>query len=241
MFRFVTTDMTFKSSNLNVVPCTLGNIEQIRGIAEASSYFNPDYQEYRSDGFTGTVYNKDTLEKIIKRGLSFTAVDPVVGDTVGYMLAVDKEGYDYAFGGGVERSSYENLSRVFFEKDDVITERDIYGAQIALRHNFKGKGVGKRLLFAVRDYLWENGFENIYAEILSNNSRAVEVWGHLGFERCAERKPDHITRFKGSDFSWIDDNYRRLHLRNDLRIDSSIISKLRWYLYKYPLARGEQK
>jgi ribosomal protein S18 acetylase RimI-like enzyme len=214
--------------DLTIEKCVEGDAEGIREVAKANNYFNPEYEEHNESGFTGTVYSKKVVEKIISQGYSFKIV--LNRQIVGYFLGVDEEGFEDVFG-----DSVSELSRSFFGKESKIPGKIIYAPQAAIHPDFKGRGFARELFSEVRRNLKNKGFENIYAEILSNNKSSISFWKLMGFGEVAKRKPESVIVFKGYDKDWIEKNYSKLMSNHDKRVDAEFLSRLSWGLYKFSL------
>lgn len=220
--------MKLTRGNISIEHSQRRDIEEVRAIAMANNYFNPDYQDYRKAGFTGTVYAEETLQKIIENGNSFSAKDH--SKTIGYFLGINAGGYRDAF-----EHSLEDLSESFFENRTSIPQNVIYSPQTAVDPAYKRKGVVSELFEEVKRHYVNSGFKAIYAEIVNSNSGSISVWTKKGFKILGTRKPKDPVFIKKADYSLIEQGYKNLLEKRDNRVNPNILSQLLLHLYFYDL------
>jgi len=212
--------------DLIIEKCIKGDSKGIVEVAKANNYFNPSYHDHKELGFTGTVFKKGVVEKVINQGYSFKM--SIDGKIIGYFLGINPDGFGEAFG---ER--FEGLSEMFFGKSGVINGgKMIYAPQAAIHPDFKGRGFARELFGEVREAYEQMGFESIFAEMLSNNKASISFWGLMGFERIAGRKMKNVAVFKGYDKNWIEANYSKLKDNKDERVDEEFLDSLSCGLYR---------
>ncbi len=208
--------------------CTEKDSEEIREISKANNYFNPDYDNKKETGFTGTVFSNETVKKILKQG--FSSKMTFNGKILGYILGIDEKAYKEVFG-----ETSEELLKSFLGKEEKSKEKIIYGCQAAVRSEFKGRGIARELFSnAIKD--WKSkGFDTFYGEIASHNTDSISYWSHLGLQKTGERNWPTGVYFKGCDEKWIKENYEKLQSIKDKRIDDKLLSALKIFLFEYKL------
>ena len=153
--------------------CEEKDSEEIRKISKLNNYFNPEYNDGKETGFTGTVYSNETVRKILKRGYSFKITyDEKI---LGYILGIDEGGYKEVY-----EETVQEFYKSFFGNEEKFLGKIIYGCQAAVRPDFKGRGIARELFnHSINE--WKNkGFNTFYGEIASHNTGSIKFWTFLG-------------------------------------------------------------
>jgi ribosomal protein S18 acetylase RimI-like enzyme len=66
---------------------------------------------------------------------------------------------------------------------------------LAVCREHQGKGIGRKLLAAVREYATLHGMGAITLEVLQGNTRARELYNSLGFRELADPLPSEFFLF----------------------------------------------
>ncbi|MCD4848819.1 MAG: GNAT family N-acetyltransferase [Candidatus Aegiribacteria sp.] len=85
---------------------------------------------------------------------------------------------------------------------DSLKDTELYIGSIAVAENYRGKGIGTKLLDAVKDLARNNGFESIILDVVDTNPRAFDLYKRYGYEVIKKRKFGFITRSAGFSFSY---------------------------------------
>ena len=206
--------------------CGEKDSDEIREISKANNYFNPDYNNEKETGFTATVYNNETMKKILKYGCSYKLI--FKRKILGYLLGIEGDSYEDIFG-----ESSEEFFQSFFSKVGKLPGKYIYGAQAAVRPEFKGRGIAREL-FRTAITEWKNkDFIAFYGEISSHNVDSIRFWTLLGLQKIAEKKWPSGIYSDGCDSKWLKENYEKLQAKKDKRIDEKILSNLKFFLYEF--------
>ena len=216
------------TNDFQIEKCEERDSDEIREISKANNYFNPEYNNKKETGFTGTVYSNETVKKILEKGFSFKLT--FNGKILGYLLGIDENSYTEVYG-----ETPGELYKSFFGKEGEFQGKIIYGCQAAVRQEFKGRGIARELFSCARVEWRNKSLDTFYGEIASHNIDSIRFWTHLGLQKIAEKKWPTGIYFKGCDEKWIKENYEKLQARKDKRIDERLLSQLKIFLYKFEI------
>lgn len=113
-----------------------------------------------------------------------------IKDLNSYAEKLHKYAYVYTIG-----ESYCTKGFVAFYANDYDTSI-AYLAQIAVKSDSRGKGIGVKLLRICEKVSAKNGMERIRLEVGLHNQRAIRFYGRNGFEYCGEASPESIYMLK---------------------------------------------
>ena len=82
---------------------------------------------------------------------------------------------------------------------------------IGVHPDYRGNGIGSRLVETVIDSAFKNGFERVELEVFASNAGAIRLYERLGFEREGIRR--RVRKLDGC----YDDNFVMTRLRDDSR------------------------
>ena len=73
-----------------------------------------------------------------------------------------------------------------FEIEEETSAGEFYIDSLSVMPSFRGKGVGRALLAALRDKAFERGYERVGLLVDFDNPRAEKLYSSFGFERVNE-------------------------------------------------------
>lgn len=86
----------------------------------------------------------------------------------------------------VTRDEETNLPIGYLSMLDLDTEGEIL--RVAVRKQYRRRGVAKRMILFLVDYLREKFYQKLYLEVKSTNTEAIGLYESLGFVKFNERK-----------------------------------------------------
>lgn len=83
-----------------------------------------------------------------------------------------------------------SLGRVLLDEAELLT--------LAVQHNLRRQGVGRRLLLAFEIEAYERGARRAFLEVAANNAGAIALYSSCGYGNCGARpsyyRVDEVTR-----------------------------------------------
>lgn len=120
------------------------------------------HHDARPDYFKDSIkYNQEELEMKIKDTLNPIFVYEENEEVLGYAFCIHEEVKD----------------------NQLLTDRKtLYIDDLCVLEGYRGKGIGKKLYYFVRDYAKEKGYHNVTLNVWSSNKNALAFYESLGLK-----------------------------------------------------------
>jgi ribosomal protein S18 acetylase RimI-like enzyme len=68
---------------------------------------------------------------------------------------------------------------------------------IAVRHDFRGQGIGSQLLNMIYEFAASNGFDHVRLEVVDTNPRAQKLYERVGFQAVKSEQFPYLRKILG--------------------------------------------